>query len=301
MDKLRILVTGGGSPGTAGTLYSLKGHYVVCTDVKDNVPGKYLADKFYQIAPAWRDWYISNIEAICHRENIDVILPQNTAELDILLKESPVPCAVNRNITKDEVSEGRWVEGAEDIMSLGWDRFVVKPPNMSGGRGVRIVSDNRDFFRKPGIPIVTVDELIGDMHDFFELWAMPFYEGTEFTVDCFNGKSGFTAIPRTREEIRSGISFTGRVVKDVDLIDKCRGLTEDLGLKYAFGFQFIGGNVLECNPRVQGTMVVSTLAGANMIEAACFEALGIDYPPFDINWDLSFTRYWGMIADGKRI
>ena len=301
MDKLRILVTGGGSPGIMGTLYSLQGHYVVCTDVKKNVPGQ-LADKFYQIAPAKGPHYIYQVGYICDLESIDVILPQNTAELDILAHEAPRPCAVNRNIGKD-ISEGSVVRNRRDMLEFArYGKFVVKPLNMSGGRGVRIVTNGeRDFYRKPSIPIVTFRELMDELGKEFKMWAMPYYEGTEVTVDCFYGKKGFTAIPRTRDEIRSGISFSGRVVKDIDLIDKCWELTEELGLRYAYGFQFIGGKVIECNPRVQGTMVISTLAGANMIEAACYEALGLEYPPFDINWDLDFTRYWGMIANKERI
>ena len=73
MDKLRILVTGGGSPGIMGTLYSLQGYHVVCTDVKENVPGQ-LANAFYQIPSAGDDGYLDKIYDICKWEKIDVIL-----------------------------------------------------------------------------------------------------------------------------------------------------------------------------------------------------------------------------------
>jgi carbamoyl-phosphate synthase large subunit len=74
---------------------------------------------------------------------------------------------------------------------------------------------------------------------------------------------------------------------------------EKYDLKYAFGFQFINYKIIECNPRVQGTMVASTLAGANIIEAACLEALGLPVPPFSVRWGASFTRYWGIISDNS--
>ena len=41
-----------------------------------------------------------------------------------------------------------------------------------------------------------------------------------------------------------------------------------MDLRYAFGFQFIGDKLLECNPRVQGTMIASTYAGCNIIYSA---------------------------------
>lgn len=304
METLNILVTGGGSPGIAGTLHSLRKHRVVCTDMRENVPGRELADKFYKIPPALDvENYLYEMAWIARRESIDVILPQNTAELDIV-QELGTPAACNRNIGKDEISEGKLLENFDDLVEYAVDheKFVIKPPNSNGSRGVRIVTNEKpDFYRKPGIPVIRWRDLYNEIGEGFRLWAMPFYEGQETTVDCFYGKRGFTAIPRTRDEIRSGISFSGRVVKDQDLIDKSYRLTTKFKLKYAFGFQFIDGKVLECNPRVQGTMVVSTLAGANLIEAACFEALGLDYPKFNINWNLSFTRYWGLMADGVRI
>ena len=171
-----------------------------------------MADKFYRIPHAgtygYLDTfgYLNKIETICEEESIDIILPQNTAELDILIHEAPRPCAVNRNIVKDEVSEGSVARNRRDLLEFArYGKFVVKPLNMSGGRGVRIVTNGeRDFYRKPSTPIVTFRELMDELGKEFELWAMPYYEGTEVTVDCFYGKRGFTAIPRTRDEIRSG-------------------------------------------------------------------------------------------------
>ena len=51
MNKINILVTGGGSPGIMGTIYSLKNNYdqrdvqIICTDAKSDCVGKYIADK----------------------------------------------------------------------------------------------------------------------------------------------------------------------------------------------------------------------------------------------------------------
>lgn len=306
MDRLNILVTGGGSPGIAGTLYSLKNHRVVCTDMRTNVPGEYLADKFYQIRPATDVYgYLMDIMDICYKEKIHVILPQNTIELDVLQDEVRfVPVAGNRNISKDRISKGVMVHTFDELLEYGSREgtFVVKPPNSNGSRGIRIITDSqRDFYRKPGIPIMNINELYREIGESFRLWAMPFYEGQEVTVDCFRGRGRFAAIPRTREDIRSGISFSGRVFHDSELIDQCKVLAHRFDLRYAFGFQFIDGKVLECNPRVQGTMVVSTLAGANIIEAACLEALDMALPDWEIDYNFKYIRYWGLIAKGVTI
>ena len=80
-----------------------------------------------------------------------------------------------------------------------------------------------------------------------------------------------------------------------------------MGLSYALGFQFkldAAGvpKVLECNPRVQGTMVASVFAGANVIWMGVLETLG--YPPEASRTPLKpaeFLRYWGGIGivDGR--
>ncbi len=54
---ITVLVTGGGAPGIAGTLYALRNNpddipvRVIACDMRDEVIGKYLADKFYVVPP----------------------------------------------------------------------------------------------------------------------------------------------------------------------------------------------------------------------------------------------------------
>ena len=56
MDSLKILITGAGSPGIKGTIYSLKNNFdkrpiiIYGTDCNEKVVGSYLCDKFYQIS-----------------------------------------------------------------------------------------------------------------------------------------------------------------------------------------------------------------------------------------------------------
>lgn len=75
-----------------------------------------------------------------------------------------------------------------------------------------------------------------------------------------------------------------------------------LNLEYAFGFQFkedANGvpRLLECNPRVQGTMVASCFAGANIIWFGVRELLGD--PVIGLTGpleEISFVRYWGGLG-----
>ena len=55
-------------------------------------------------------------------------------------------------------------------------------------------------------------------------------------------------------------------------------------------------NIIESNPRIQGTMILSTLAGANVIYGAVKHALGEEIPQFNIQWGTKLMRYWGVIG-----
>jgi len=81
-------------------------------------------------------------------------------------------------------------------------------------------------------------------------------------------------------------------------------LAEELDLRYAFGFQFKLSDtgvpkLLECNPRVQGTMVAAVFAGCNVIWWAIKEALGEEVIPEKPKPEadgVRFMRYWGGLA-----
>ena len=348
MDNLTTLITGAGAPGIVGTLYSLKNNFdgrkvtTVCTDIKKEVVGKYICDKFYQISKPSTDRYLFELQKICKEHNVDVIIPQNTAELlklsmhkesfeeqgvKIIVSEAEnIDVANNKyklmQLAKKEdipVPEFYMVSRFDDLVKyaerLGWpeDPVVLKPPNSNGMRGVRVINENKDykqsFYEEKPSGVFTkmgfLHEVLGDK--FPPLMIMGFLPGEEYTVDVLRANN-ITIIPRRRDLIRSGITFAGTVVKDEEIIDYSSKLAERLDLKYAFGFQFKMNKdgipaLIESNPRVQGTMVLSTIAGANIVYGAVKYAIGEEVPNFDINWGAKIYRYWGGVgvANGKVI
>ena len=87
-----ILITGAGAPGIAGTIYSVKNNpdnncfNIITVDIKDNVVGKYMSDKFYHVPPPERNEYIEVLRDIVVKENVKVIIPQTTREIMMLSK-----------------------------------------------------------------------------------------------------------------------------------------------------------------------------------------------------------------------
>jgi len=336
-----VLITGAGAPGIRGTLYSLKNNWdrrgitTIGVDMRGDVVGRYLCDKFYRVPPANSEDFIPTLLDICEREGIDVILPQVTDELSQLARYkkdferigTKVAIseheAVNLANNKKELMKiarkvgvpcpesyevRRWDELERAVEKLGFP-FVVKPPIASGMRGFRIVYKDdverkeRFFREKPNNSRITMEGLYHILgEEFPELLIMKYLPGREYSVDVLSSSDKvYVVVPRRRDEIRTGITFVGTVERRKDIIEFSKVLTLKIGLEYAHGFQFkedeIGvPNIIESNPRIQGTMVLSTLAGANVIYGAVKLALGEDLPEFRVKWGTRLLRFWGGVG-----
>ncbi len=344
MQEIKVLITGGGAPGIQGTLYSLRNNWderkvkAICVDMNSDVVGKYLCDKFYTVPPGNDENFITEIFNVCEKEHVDVILPQVTNELEQLSRnidkfknEGTMVAISDANAIKLANNKLRLLEVAKSVgipypkyrvvtnfsslekaaEEFGFP-FVVKPPEGSGMRGFRIIYDNIDrkphfFGDKPDSSKITMEDLYRILGDEFPpLIAMEYLNGDEYTVDVLSSdQEVHVIIPRRRDKIRSGITFVGTVEKKEDIINYTEKLTREIGLKYAYGFQFKYSNgvakLLESNPRIQGTMVLSTIAGANVIYGAVKIALGEELPQFRVKWNTRFFRYWGGVGirEGK--
>lgn len=315
---------------------------IIGTDVVEDVVGRYLCEKFHQVPTPLDDSFIPSLLSICKKEKVDVVLPQVTAEL---FKLAAFRDEFEKNGTRVAVSSTETIEltnnkheliktikssrlsnlapkfftaNKSDSLrkcaeKLGFPEkpFVVKPPVSSGMRGLRVVDDSLDFkkefyTKKPDSVHVRFEELERVLGDSFpELLVMEYLPGKEYTVDILAADKP-VIIPRTRDLIRTGITFNATVEENSEIIECSRKLVKLLDLEYACGFQMKSDEngapkLLECNPRIQGTMVLSTLAGANIVYGAVKLALGEDVPSFKIRWNTRLLRYWGGVAisDGK--
>jgi carbamoyl-phosphate synthase large subunit len=309
---------------------------VVGTDINPNAVGWYLCDAFRVIPrPAETEAYLDAILALGEDEDAICILPQNTSELGILaeniwkFEKKGVKVAVSPahaiELSNDkqklcERAKGWGIPIPESIevrdekelreaaISLGWPerKIVVKPPQGSGMRGFRIIDESVDekarfYAEKPTDESLRMDRLLGILGPSFPpLLVTEHLPGDEYTVDVL-AKDTPISIPRKRLAIRQGITFDGQIEKHERIIEWSDLMTSRLGLRYAVGFQFKCDaegvpKLLECNPRIQGTMVAATFAGANIIYSALKMLLEEPLPEFTVNWDTRFMRYWGGIG-----
>jgi len=316
--------------------------FTVGTDIRKDVVGRYLLDVFHQIPKPDQENFIPSLLKIC-KGNVDVVLPQVTKELPKLSaykkkfeavgttvavsSEGSISCANNKHKlmlaatsagvpTPDNYLVNRFSELERCMEKLGWPEklVVIKPPVSSGMRGLRIINEKIDrktlfYAAKPTEVYVKKDELSFLGEKFPELLVMEYLPGPEYSVDVLARREEvITVVPRRRDLIRSGITFNGTVEKNEEVINYAEKMTKKIGLEYAFGFQFKLDEeevpkLLECNPRIQGTMVLSTLAGANVIYGAVKMALGEEVPEFHVKWGTRLLRYWGGIGvyKGRKI
>ncbi len=202
-------------------------------------------------------------------------------------------------------------EFEEKAKMLGYPekKICFKPPESNGLRGFRIISDSQNKMdnllnEKPNNIYIGYDEFLQmakDSNTFPELLLMEYLPGEEYSVDALvdNGKC-YAVIPRLREKIKMGISFAGTTVEDKEIIKYSRKIVEKLKLHGNIGLQFKRDSnglpkILELNPRVQGTIVLCTASGYNMVYNSVKLALGEKPINYKIKWGTRIIRYWDEI------
>ena len=336
MDTINVLLTGCGAPGTPGTIYCLHNNEdnrhirIVGTDMREDKAGQYLCDEFYKVPDPTDPKYKHIIMRICEREKIHVVLCQTTNELrplaelkkviggtKIAVSDADVIDKANNKAKLYEIAREAYVpvpehtlihsfnELYEACIKLGFPekKVVIKPPISNGSRGLRIIVDKyptgEEYLKSKPDGIHTTLDAFSHIRfgtGFPELLVMEYLEGDEYTVDCFVDNSSFV-IPRIREKIINGISWETSVKYNPFIMNYSHILSNELNLKYAFGFQFIEDKLIECNPRIQGTMVASYFAGYNIIYNTILTIL--NKPSKANKWFVNktkFKRYWGGIA-----
>jgi len=345
-----ILLTGVGSPGTQGTIYSIKNVYrgvvrVIGTDIK-NCAGKYLCDRFYKVPKADDKYYISNIKDIYFKEGCNLVVPQTTKETEILssrkkelekikikilVNDPEVISVVNNKLNLMEklrennfdVPEFNLSRNKDELKSIalmmGYPKKIiaVKPSDGNGMRGFRlldVISDYDYFNEKPGHRI-SLEELYRILPNKLEfekpVMLMEYLPGKEWSVDCFKTEERECIVVRERVETRTGISFISKIEHNHHIEKKTREIIEIIGLKGIFGLQFKENEygdamILECNPRVQGTMVASTMFGSNLIWYAIADKLKMKYTfkpahSFINNNNMFYRFFSGVCGNGESL
>ncbi len=165
------------------------------------------------------------------------------------------------------VPQPRWLEprGLEELAAgareLGYPDLDVccKPPVAKGSRGFQVLSARAERGRealgaRPGgrpMTLAEFQDLLRGQERFPRLLLMEYVDGPEITVELFADRGEMIVHQaRTREAIRAGLAMAFRTVDRPDLVELTRRVVRHLGLAYYQSVQWIGGKLLEVNPRV---------------------------------------------------
>jgi carbamoyl-phosphate synthase large subunit len=314
---------------------------IIGIDKSPDVAAKELCDAVEVICTPKEPQYLSALKKICLKYAVDCVLPQTTAETDFLskFKQSLLPTKILVNDYEAIRVFNNKIETANlfKMLGLGTPKFfqtksreqfieachligypqepvVVKMPVSNGMRGLRVLrsvpwSFDKFIKEKPSgldIKLEMMLDLLNSAEFWPELMVSEFINGDEYSVDCYRGVSGEIAIPRKRNLIRTGISFITTLQRNIQMEEDSLKAARHLNLTGVFGFQFMADNaghkILECNPRVQGTMVASLLSGVNILWASVADTLNISVPPLSSKFDWTGRacfRYWGAVLDCK--
>lgn len=201
------------------------------------------------------------------------------------------------------------LENAARNLGYPHEMVTIKPCNSNGSRGVRILNPDLSkfdqlFLEKPGNLNSTLEQILDAIgeHDIPQIVVSEYLPGEEITVDTIldNGTVSLMLI-RTRLEMRSGISVSGSFILD----DKISCMVERIaallpGLNGPIGFQFKKSKdhnyeLLEINPRLQGTSVAARGLGINFPLEAINYKLNGRVNMHKIRHGTSFSRYYDEI------
>lgn len=316
MDRtLTIVLTACGCPGASTLIRELKKHgdvYIIGTDCDPEAIGRFLCDDFVLVPPVANEHnFINALEDLIDAYEPDVIFPQSSLEVPVFAKHQfNVPVLVSSS-TAIETARNKYklyeILRENDLDRLlpdyclvhSWEAFrqwgkvklatsgafCFKPPVSKGSRGFRIVSERVDrveqlLNQKPNARYTSMAEIesIFTGRKFPELLLMDYIEGQEVTADvlCLNGVALLTTV-KTVEQARWGVIVRGELVNRPDIVEAARQILEIIPLSYCVNLQFIGGKLIEINPRVSSFIYQDEFCAPWL---AIQLALGYDIPDY---------------------
>lgn len=221
--KMRMILTAVGAPGAPTIIKALRGDEnieIIGTDVRGDIVGKYMVDKFYQVPMGTTDRFIETMKKIVMKEGITVIIPLATFELNNLARhkeyfERELDCKicvsdyesleiVNNKLRLYEMfSDFDFIpkffvpasieEFERAVYELGYpEEYVcVKTPVGHGSRGFRIIRSDIDEWEsfaseKPNNVFIDLEKMVNilsRLENFPEIFVSEYLPGEEWGID----------------------------------------------------------------------------------------------------------------------
>jgi len=291
LDQLNILITGAGGPAAICTYKSLKKEIknIHMADMDSLSAGIYLVqpENRHIVLAASNPEFVSDVLQICVDQGIDILIPTVDFELLQLAKAKSLfeQHGIKILVTDAEVLENIMnkhllLSLVDDLVEVGqhgmlaeeqlenWKdkKVVIKPISGSGSRGVEIYE--------------SVDDIPMDKLQDSNLMIQEFANGPEYSVDVMVAENGDVkaAVPRLRMRTDSGVSVTGKIELNAEVIDYVHSVIQKVGLTYMANVQVIvtdkGPRLIEINPRCSGGLTLVIESGADTPLMSVKELMG---------------------------
>ena len=279
LRDITVLITAAGNVFMPGTTACLKNNgerniRLIGADMNDDKSMLQMVDAYYPVPRGDDPSYVDCLLDICRKEQVDVVLPIMSVELEALSKnrsrfekigtlvsvsdDDALSIANNKlSLFKFMSSHGircadyREVSTIKDLgdaaISMGYPdrRVCVKAVSGSGSRGFRILDEHHSRFEaflhdKPSSSIISLEDMqsiLSEATTIPTLMLMEYLPGAEYTVDLVadHGKVLYTCC-RKRLGMQDSIMLDGVVVENKDVIDLCNQVVEALCLDGNIGF-----------------------------------------------------------------
>lgn len=313
MEKVTVLITAAGNVFMPGTTACLKNNgereiRLIGADMNDDPTMLEMVDAYYPVPRGDDPTYVDVLFDICKKENVDVVLPIMSVELEALAKNKNRFAEIGTMVSVSEVSaleiannklkllkymsekgvpcaEYRSVKNLQELklaaQELGYPgkKVCVKTTHGSGSRGFRILDASqskfeRYLFEKPNSSTVSLEEMLeilSTAKELPEMIVMEYLPGTEYTVDLLanRGKVLYNCVRRSTN-MDNSIMLDGIVVDNNDVLSICERIVSLLGLDGNIGF--------DVKEREDGTPVIMECNPRITAGIPMFKAAGVNLP-----------------------
>lgn len=311
-----VLVTGIGSTPAISVVKGLRQQneidvYIVGTDINNRyeTAGSVFCDKFYKVPPAVDPDYISILLNICEKENIAVAFPIIDIELEVIASHIEAFRSRGVHVWVSDIDSVRVCNDKYHtyrfLLENGFPVPATWLPEEVNKEGVSLpyplVIKPRDG--RSSIDVFYVDNSL-ELQEALKKVKNPIIQeyiaGKEYTIDVVADMESrvLAVVPRERIEIKAGISYKGRTVKDDQLINLATEISLSLKIKGPCNLQcklWKGKpKCFEINPRFSGTLPLTIAAGINSPLILIKQTLGIDSGQLNYSFQpgVYMARYW---------
>ena len=334
MREVTVLVTACGNVYMPGTAASLKNNgerkiRLIGADMNHDDTILQMFDQYYQVPRGDDPSYADALLDICVKEQVDVVIPIMSVELETLAKNADkfqkagvalsvsslesLKIANNKlalfqfmqenGIPAPKFQAVNFVEDVDSAIAHIGVPVVFKTNEGSGSRGMRIIDPSKSrfdilFHEKPTSAYVTLQDFKETLQegDMPKMLAMEYLPGHEYTVDmlCEKGKVLYS-LCRRGLNVQTSIILDGIVEDKPEITNLCAMVAEKLKLTGNIGFDVkerADGTpvIMECNPRATAGISEFTASGANLLYLNIKRCLGEPLPELTPKYGVIMKR-----------